>query len=31
MHNASTIVGEEHQDEQQPARRCRNDEKVGRD
>jgi hypothetical protein len=31
MHNASTVVGEEHQNEQQPACRCRDDEKVGRD
>jgi hypothetical protein len=31
MHNASTVVGEEHQDEQHPAWRCRDDEKVGRD
>jgi hypothetical protein len=31
MHDASTVVGEEHQNEQQPARDCRDDEEVGRD
>ena len=31
MHNASAVVGEEHQNEQQPACRCRDDEKVGCD
>jgi len=30
-HTASTVVGEEHQDEQQPAWRCRDEERVGRD
>ena len=31
VHDASAIVREEHQDEQQPARRRRHDEEVGRD
>ena len=31
MHHAPAIMGEEHEDEQQPARRRRHDEEVGRD